>query len=190
VEDFAGGHEEPEQPAARNGKYDPRTVPGVKSGADLKPPIRSINFAACSTLDELRTLWIGMTPAEKEHYADAKDERKAALTEGEQSLPPSANGVASGTTAARSAVQPANTATEPGAVASANSDPLPKAPKKLTANYISDLLAAVADATGADELRLIDILCQREQASGLDDMTSDQLQRADKWLRERVMVAA
>lgn len=190
VEDFAGGHEEPEQPAARNGKYDPRTIPSVKSGDDLKPPIRSINFAACGTLDELRTLWIGLTPAEKEHYADAKDERKAALTEGEQSLPPSANGVASGTTAARSAVQPANTATEPDAAASANSDPLPKAPKELTANYISDLIAAVADGLGADETHLIQDVCRAIDAPDIDTASPDQLQRADKWLRERATVAA
>lgn len=172
---------------------DLKQIPGVKSGADLKPSIRTINFAACGSMDELRTLWVGLTPAEKEHYADAKNQRKAALQqvpEGEQSLPPSANGVASGTTEARSAVHPANTATEPGAVASANFDPLPKASKKLTANYISDLIAAVADGLGADETHLIQDVCRAIDAPDIDTASTDQLQRADKWLRERTQVAA
>lgn len=174
VEDFAGGHEEPEQPAARNGKYDPRTIPSVKSGADLKPFIRTINFAACGSMDDLRTLWVGLTPAEKEHYADAKDQRKAALTEGEQSLPPSAHGA------------DANTKADPSSVT------LPKAPKKLTANYISDLIAAVAETNGEDETDLIGALFASvmQDADSLDTASPDQLQRADKWLRERVMVAA
>lgn len=153
---------------------DLKHLPGVKSGDDLKPPIRSINFAACGTLDELRTLWIGLTPAEKEHYADAKDERKAALTEGEQSLPPSAHGA------------DANTKADPSSVT------LPKAPKKLTANYISDLIAAVAETNGEDETDLIGALFASvmQDADSLDTASPDQLQRADKWLRERATVAA
>jgi len=191
VEDFAGGHEEPEQPAARNGKYDPRTIPSVKSGADLKPPIRSINFSACGTLDELRALWVGLTPAEKEHYADAKDERKATLShvpEGEQCADPSK--AASGSAASANG-SPASAAT-PSSPISRQTDSLPKAPKKLTANYISDLVAAVAETNGEDETDLIGALFASvmQDADSLDTASPDQLQRADKWLRERVMVAA
>lgn len=182
VEDFAGGHAEPEQPAARNGNYDPRTVPGVKSGDDLKPPIRSINFAACGTLDELRTLWVGLTPAEKEHYADAKDQRKAEIaTEGEQGADPTRSAKSAEPTAATGATA---TTSSSGTQSIVQPIELPKAPRKLTANYISDLLLAVAERTQTRDLYLIETVCNMNNAPSLDDMDAAQLAAADKFLRE------
>jgi hypothetical protein len=60
---------------------DPKQIPGVKSGADLKAP-RDIpaEFAACGTLDELVKLWTGLSASEKQTHLGVKDKRKAELT--------------------------------------------------------------------------------------------------------------
>lgn len=160
---------EPPQPPQRT---DPKQIPGVKSGADLKPP-RDVpaEFAACTSLAQLGSVWTGLSQAEQRTHLAAKDKRKAELSEGEQSRPPSAS-----------------SATAADASATATSD-LPKRPRTLTTHYITDLIFAVAEKLGVSEVTLIEDVCAAISVESIDGITTDKMQAADAWLREQAVPA-
>lgn len=167
VEDFHGS--EPET----RGNYDPRTVPGVKSGADLqKPTIRTVNFSACETMDDLRTLWLSLSRPEQDHYLDAKDKRKAELqAEGEKRSDPPGNAGDAGNQSPSAGAASTKTA---------------RNRKSITSESISDLVTATAERSGVDEYVLLCTMlreCCKAQDGGIDDMTPEELTAADAWLR-------
>lgn len=142
-------------------------------------PVRDIDaeLLACVTLADLQRVFTGLTPEQKAKHVAAKDKRKAELQglEGKQGSDPTTSGT--------------NAPTANASPASADST-LPKAPRTgPTAESISDLILAVAEATQQRDLHLLTAVCDTAGAGALDDMTADQLRAADAWLRGKVVAA-
>jgi len=156
---------------------DPLQIPGVKSGADLRDIPKEI--AACSTLADLGKLWTSLNPDQQKRNLAVKDARKAALSvaipEGEQRSDPTK------TTAKRTS----NTA--PSAAASnASAKALPPLTRKgPSPDQLAALADAVANVTGEDVGLLIGLVCSEIGVGLLDDMTMNDMLKADEWLRKR-----
>lgn len=56
---------------------DPRQIPGVKSGADVRTVPQK--FAECTSLEAVRILWQSLTPEQQRFHLATKDKRKAEL---------------------------------------------------------------------------------------------------------------
>lgn len=207
VEDFSEAPREEPQQNNRNGQTDLRNIPGVKSGADLKPPRNfEAEFAACGTLPDLQRLWVSLTLDQKRQAAAAKDLRKDQLavsaSEGDDRSDPSKSAIGAGRTSTMAATatktpsdcrstdsegEQRSDPTTTGAATARTSKPrLPKPSNTYpTVDELVKLVETVAKINGEDEAVLFGLACNVVDAPDLMELTDHERVRVDDWLRNR-----
>ena len=180
VEDFSESPREEPQQNNRNGHSDPRNIPGVKSGADLKQPMRrplpgEREMLAATTVAELEAAWKATkwnNDAEKSMLIDIAKRRKEQLaalapaaSDGDDRSDPTTTGVATARTNKPRLPKPSNTYP--------------------TVDELVKLVEAVAKINDEDEAVLFGLACNYVNAPDLMDMTDHERMRVDDWLRKR-----
>lgn len=195
VEDFHGDDHE-----SQRGNYDPRTVPGVKSGADLDQYARWRTFfndqPDLAKVNAMVPEWKGLSREAsngerapravvwsmfKDYAANrgwSFDSEAFRFTEGKGGSDPPKNAAAPSTANAGDAGSPSPSAGAASAKTARR--------KPITKEALSDLVTATAERTGTDELVLLIAMlrdCSKRDDIGIDDLTAEEMAAAEAWLR-------